>query len=113
MASTTCSTFLMKGTGTETITYSKLVDIKDFPDLGGAPELVDITTLFRKSKRSLSVIQETERLSSRQTTTPRTTRPLKALEGAKTPYAVWFGEVLTATGRHDGKFRVRRHASCL
>lgn len=105
MASTTCSTFLMKGTGTTTITYDKLVDIKDFPDLGGAPELVDITTLSDKSKRSLSGIQETDALEFKANYDATDYTTLKALEGTKTPYAVWFGE--DATGDpdgHDGKF---------
>ena len=34
MARSTYKTYLMKGTGTSTVTYSKLVDIKEFPDLG-------------------------------------------------------------------------------
>ena len=29
-------------------TYAKLVDIKDFPDLGGAPEMLETTTLSDK-----------------------------------------------------------------
>ena len=39
MAISTYKAFLMKGTG-ETPTYEKLIDIKDFPDLGGAPEML-------------------------------------------------------------------------
>lgn len=105
MASTTCSTFLMKGTGTETISYDKLVDIKDFPDLGGAPELVDITTLSDKSKRSLSGIQETDALEFKANYDATDYTTLKALEGAKTPYAVWFGEDSSGDpDGHDGKF---------
>jgi len=33
-ATNTFKTFLMKGTGTSTVTWAKLCDIKDFPDLG-------------------------------------------------------------------------------
>lgn len=34
MAISSYKAFLMKGTGTTTLTWTKLVDIKDFPDLG-------------------------------------------------------------------------------
>lgn len=34
MAISSYKAFLMKGTGTGTLTWTKLVDIKDFPDLG-------------------------------------------------------------------------------
>lgn len=33
-AISTFRAYLMQGTGTGTLTWSKLVDIKDFPDLG-------------------------------------------------------------------------------
>lgn len=35
MATSSFKVFLMHGTGTGTLTWAKLVDIKDFPDLGG------------------------------------------------------------------------------
>ena len=41
----TNKTFLMLGSGTGTITYSKLVDIKDYPDVEDSPETVETTTL--------------------------------------------------------------------
>ena len=42
MAISTYKVFLMKKT---TDAYEKLIDIKDFPDLGGAPEMLETTTL--------------------------------------------------------------------
>ena len=46
MAISTYKTFLMKGTDTGSgISYSKLIDIKEFPDLGGIPEMLDTTTM--------------------------------------------------------------------
>ena len=45
MAMSTYQTYLMLGTGSGTITYSKLIDIKDYPDLFAAPEAIDVTTL--------------------------------------------------------------------
>ena len=45
MAMSTYQTYLMLGTGSGTITYSKLIDIKDYPDMFAAPEAIDVTTL--------------------------------------------------------------------
>ena len=45
MAISTYKVFLMKASGG---TYTKLIDIKDFPDLGGAPEMLETTTLSDK-----------------------------------------------------------------
>lgn len=45
MATLTTNTFLMLGSGTGTLTYAKLVDIKDYPDLEDSPETVETTTL--------------------------------------------------------------------
>lgn len=33
----TYKTFLMQGTGTGTLTYTKVCDIKSYPDIGGTP----------------------------------------------------------------------------
>ena len=41
----TVGTYLLKGTGSGTITYAKLVDIKDYPDLFGETEQLEVTTL--------------------------------------------------------------------
>jgi len=45
MAISTYKTFLMHE---QSGTYEKLIDIKEFPDLGGAPEMIDVTTLSDK-----------------------------------------------------------------
>ena len=44
MAISTYKVFLMKK-GDTGDTWSKLVDIKEFPDLGGEPEMLETTTL--------------------------------------------------------------------
>lgn len=36
----TYKTFLMQGTGSGTLTYSKVCDIKSYPDLGGSPKVL-------------------------------------------------------------------------
>lgn len=46
MASLTAGTFLMKGTTSgSTTTYTKLVDISEYPDIGSSVDSQDVTTL--------------------------------------------------------------------
>lgn len=108
MYTSTYKTFLMKGTGTGTTTYQKLVDITEYPDLGGEPEMLDTTTLSDKARTFILGIQGNEGLNFNANYTPADYQALKALEGTETPYAVWFGGtesggVATPTGS-EGKF---------
>lgn len=43
-------------------TWSKLVDIKDFPDLGGAPEMLETTTLSDGAQTYIPGIQSQDAL---------------------------------------------------
>ena len=43
-------------------TYSKLIDIKDFPDLGGAPEMIETTTLSDNMQTYIPGIQSLDAL---------------------------------------------------
>ena len=94
-ASSTYMTFLMKGTGSGTISYSKLVDIKDFPDLGGAPELLDTTTLTDKSRTGVPGIIELDSLEFTANYDPDQYDTLNTQMStdlqAASHYAVWFG----------------------
>lgn len=115
MAISTYKIFLMKGTGTGTITYSKLVDIKEFPDLGGEPEMLDTTTLSDGARTYIPGIQETEALTFTANYTSADFTTLKALEGTEGDYAVWLGGtvsdgVATPTGS-DGKFSFKGYLS--
>ena len=59
MAISTYKTYLcVKGTG-----YSKLVDIKNFPDLGSEPDMIDVTTLSDAFRHYLPGIQDTGALN--------------------------------------------------
>lgn len=107
-AISTYKTFLMKGTGTGTLTYAKLVDIKEFPDLGGAPETIDVTTLSDGSRRYIPGIKGQESMTFTANYDATDYATLKALEGSETHLGVWFGAtvsdgVATPTGS-DGKF---------
>lgn len=91
MARTSYKTFLMKkGTGTDA-TYTKLCDIKEFPDLGGAPDTIDVTTLSDGQKMYLPDILDPGNLEFNANYDPTTYDTLKALEGTTASYAVWFG----------------------
>lgn len=108
MAISTYKVFLMQGTGTSELTWTKLVDIKDFPNLGGEPEMIEVTTLSDKMQRFIAGIQQLESMSFTANYDKTDFSTLKALEGTTGHYAVWFGgtesnNVLTPTGT-DGKF---------
>lgn len=108
MAISTYKVFLMKKTNS---TYAKLVDIKDFPDLGGAPELLETTTLSDGAQTYIPGIQSQEALEFTANYTSADYATLKALEGTELDLAVWFGAtvsggVATPTGS-DGKFEFK------
>ena len=108
MAISTYQVFLMvKGVSD----YSKLVDIKSFPDLGGSPETLDTTTLSDNMTTSIPGIQSLEALSfdanytkeSYSTLAEQSKTDLASDEG--TDYAVWFGADSEGNpDGHNGKF---------
>ena len=95
----------MKGTGTGTITYSKLVCVSEIPDLGAVPEQIDVTTLCDEMRHYIPGVQDTGALEFKAFYTPEDYTTLSALKGVDTPYAVWFGA--GSNGQpdgHNGKF---------
>ena len=107
MAISTYKVFLMKK-GDTGDTWSKLVDIKEFPDLGGEPEMLETTTLSDKMQTYIAGIQSLNGLTFTANYDMATFKALKALEGKKVNYAVWFGGTeasgnVTPTG-DNGKF---------
>ena len=108
MAISTYKVFLMKK-GTEPDTYEKLVDIKEFPDLGGEPEMLETTTLSDNMQTYIAGIQSLDGLSFTANYDMTDFQKLKALEGKTNSYAVWFGGqerggVVTPDGS-NGKFK--------
>ena len=107
MAISTYKVFLMhKGSSGET--YTKLIDIKEFPDLGGEPEMLETTTLSDNMQTYIAGIQSMDGLSFSANYDMTEYQKLKALEGKKESYAVWFGGtessgVVTPDGS-NGKF---------
>ena len=112
MAISTYKIFLMKKNES---TYEKLVDIKDFPDLGGTPEMLETTTLSDGMQTYIAGIQSLDALEFNANYDLEEFKKLKALEGVDNEYAVWFGgtgagENLTPTGEH-GKFNFKGYLS--
>ena len=113
MAISTYKIFLMSSTdGTK---YEKLIDIKSFPDLGGAPEMLETTTLSDAMQTYIPGIQSLDALEFEANYTKADFAKLKAMEGTEKQYAVWFGgtgegETLTPTGS-DGKFKFKGQLS--
>lgn len=90
MAISTYKVFLMKK-GSTGNTYTKLIDIKDFPDLGGAPELLETTTLSDKMQTYIPGIQSIDALEFTANYTKTDYDTLAALADTEAEYAVWFG----------------------
>lgn len=109
MAISSYKVFLMKG-ATGGASYEKLVDIKNFPNLGGTPEQLDTTTLSDKARTYINGIQAQDAMTFQHNYTLEDYQKLKALEDIDTPYAVWFGGTerddgtVAPTGEH-GKFK--------
>ena len=90
MAISTYKVFLMHKASSEG-TYTKLIDIKEFPDLGGEPEMLETTTLSDNMQTYIAGIQSMDGLSFSAHYDMPEYQKLKALEGKKESYAVWFG----------------------
>ena len=108
MAISTYKIFLMMKKST---TYEKVVNIKSFPDLGGAPELLETTTLSDKMQTFIPGIQSLDALNFTANYTLEDYKTLKALEDQEIDFAVWLGGteaggVVTPTGS-DGKFNFK------
>ena len=89
MAISTYKVFLMHFDGEDT--YTKLCDIKEFPDLGGEPEMLETTTLSDSRQTYMAGIQSLDGLSFTANYDMTVFQSLKELEGKTEKYAVWFG----------------------
>ena len=112
MAISTYKSFLMHKNSS---TWEKLVDIKSFPDLGGAPELLETTTLSDSMTTNIMGIQSLDALEFECNYTKEDYAKLKALKGKDSDFAVWLGGtetggVATPTGS-DGKFEFKGQLS--
>ena len=105
MAISTYKSFLMVKNASS---WEKLIDIKSFPDLGGAPELLETTTLSDSMTTNIMGIQSLDALEFECNYTLADYTKLKEMEGEDKEFAVWLGGTesggtATPTG-DDGKF---------
>lgn len=108
MAISTYKIFLMQK-DTAGTAWEKLIDIKEFPDLGGTPEMLETTTLSDRMQTYIPGIQSLDALKFTSNYTLADYKKLKALDRQDKQYAVWFGgtesgDTVTPTGS-DGKFK--------
>ena len=112
MATSSYKTFLMYKNASA---YEKLVDIKDFPDLGGAPEMLETTTLSDSMQTYIEGIQSQDALEFNINYDLETYQKIIAMKGIETEFAVWFGGTeadgaVTPTG-DEGKFNFKGYIS--
>ena len=112
MAISTYKVFLMQKNASN---YEKLIDIKEFPDLGGAPEMLETTTLSDPMQTYISGIQSIDSLEFTANYTLAEYQKLKKMEGTEKDFAIWFGgteagDTVTPTGS-DGKFAFKGQLS--
>lgn len=95
MARSTFRTYLMEK---ETNAWAKLVDIKNYPDLGGAPQSIDTTTLSDDTETSIPGVKQLgDGLQFLANYDKANYTKLKALENIEKDYAVWLGGTGTST----------------
>jgi hypothetical protein len=92
----------------KTSTYEKLIDIVSYPDLGGAPEMLEATTLSDPMTVNVLGIQSLDALEFECNYDLEKYTELKGMEGESHDFAVWLGGTesngtVTPTGA-DGKF---------
>lgn len=93
MAKCTNVTYLMHKGASDTA-FSKLLDITQYPDLGGDKEKLDSTTLSDTKKRSINGLEDTAELAFSAWYDKNDYEKLLAIQEAGTvdTYQLWFGE---------------------
>ena len=97
-------------------TYKKLIDIVDYPDMGGEPETVDVTTLSDSMYRNILGLQTADTLTFTANYDVETFTTLKSLEKTDLYFGLWFGgtgddEEAVPTGEL-GQFNFKGQMSC-
>lgn len=99
MASATIYSFLMHKATSSATAYTKLVDIKSYPDLGGTPEQIDVTTLSDTIRKNVNGVQELDSFEFTANYDKADYTTLKGISGEH-EFSVWFGA--NSTGAPDG-----------
>jgi len=78
--------------------YTKLCDIKSFPDLGGEPERVDVTTLSDRVRKYVPGVQDLSSFTFGTNYIAADYTRINALAGEQHDYAIWIGATTDASG---------------
>jgi len=103
MARSTYQTYFMKGSGSP-LSYAKLVDIKEFPDLLSPPDRLETTTLSDAARTYIEGLQDTDEMSLTANYTSTDFQTLYALKGTEQHLAIWLGASGTTPDGSQGKF---------
>jgi len=99
MAVSTYMTYLLKGTESSgSVTYEKLVDIKDYSDLGSMPDKLDTTTLSDAAETGILGIVKRDNFEFTANYDATDYQTLTALAHTDTHYAIAFGSTTTGSG---------------
>lgn len=106
---------LMQGTGSGTLTWTQLIEIKDFPALIGTVEALEKTTTSDAQRTYIEGIIGNEQKSFTCNYNPTDYATIKGLEGQELNLAVWFGYTQSGStytpdgsmGKFQGKGYVR------
>lgn len=105
MAENTYGTYLMMK---KSETWEKVIDIKDYPDIGGDPESLDTTTLSDPMQTFILGIMKGDTMQFTHNYSSEDYKKLLALKGQKIEFAIWFGnkttEDVTTPDGSNGKF---------
>jgi hypothetical protein len=103
MAINTYGSYLMHST--DGTTYTKLIDIKDYPDMIEAPEQLDATTLSDPMRVYIPGIKDVSgAIEFTANYSAADFAAVQALEGTEGYFAVWFGENAGTPDGSKGKF---------
>ena len=103
MAINTYGSYLMHST--DGTTYTKLIDIKDYPDMIEAPEQLDATTLSDPMRVYIPGIKDVNgAMEFTANYSASDFAAVQALEGTEGFFAVWFGENNGTPDGSQGKF---------
>ena len=103
MAINTYGSYLMHSSDGKT--YTKLIDIKDYPDMIEAPEQLDATTLSDPMRVYIPGIKDVNgAMEFTANYSAADFAAVQALEGTEGYFAVWFGENAGTPDGSKGKF---------
>ena len=105
IAISTYQTYLMYRT-TSSGTYEKVIDIKDYPDMIGSPNMLDATTLSNGQEIQIAGIKRVgDGFQFTANYTIENYTKVKGLEGHQYGYALWLGGTTAGVpDGHNGKF---------